>query len=131
MSHFFGHADCTKSKVQSTGYAHQSAVSLHTFAFHCPRPFLYGFDDYGKSNVAVCCYTLAFQHYQNEYDVPVVVELEAVLLGTLDVSSLGVRLRAKNIRYVYSVFIYSLYLDIVHFTLIRFIYLEHLLRLIE
>ena len=74
---------------------------------------------------------LAFQHYQNEYDVPVVVELEAVLLGTLDVSSLGVRLRAKNIRYVYSLFIYSLYLDIVRFTLIRFIYLAHLLRLIE
>ena len=55
---------------------------------------------------------LALQHYQNEYDVPVVVELEAVLLGTLDVSSLGVRLRAKNIRYVYSVFIYSLESDV-------------------
>ena len=43
---------------------------------------------------------LAFQHYQKEYDVPVVVELKAVLLGTLDVSSVRVRLSPKNIRYV-------------------------------
>ena len=39
---------------------------------------------------------LAFQHYQNEYDVPVVVvDPTAVLLGTLDVSSVRVRLSPK------------------------------------
>ena len=39
---------------------------------------------------------LAFQHYQNEYDVPVVVvDPTAVLLGTLDVSSVPVRLSPK------------------------------------
>ena len=52
---------------------------------------------------------LAFQHYQNEYDVPVVVvDPTAVLLGTLDVSSVRVRLSPKNIRYVQGVCIYSL-----------------------
>ena len=76
---------------------------------------------------------MAFQHYQNEYDVPVVFELEAVLLGRLDVSFVRVTLSPKNIRYVYSVCIYSLesHLDIVYFRLIRFRYLQHLLRLIE
>ena len=52
---------------------------------------------------------LALQHYQNEYDVPVVVvDPTAVLLGTLDVSSVRVRLSPKNIRYVQGVCIYSL-----------------------
>ena len=51
---------------------------------------------------------LAFQHYQNECHVPVIVELLAVLLGRLDVSSVRVRLRPENIRYVQSVSIYSL-----------------------
>ena len=37
---------------------------------------------------------LAFQHYQSEYDVPV-VDPTAVLLGTLDVSSVRVRLSPK------------------------------------
>ena len=50
---------------------------------------------------------LAFQHYQSEYDVPV-VDPTAVLLGTLDVSSVRVRLSPKNIRYVQGVCIYSL-----------------------
>ena len=45
----------------------------------------------------------AFQHYQNEYDVPVTVELKAVVLGTLDVSSVRVRLRPKNVINVYSI----------------------------
>ena len=44
---------------------------------------------------------MAFQHYPNEYNVPVVV-------GRLDVSSVRVRLRPENIRYVQSVSIYSL-----------------------
>ena len=51
---------------------------------------------------------LAFQHYQNEYYVPVVVELKAMLVGRLDVSSVRVELSAENIRYVYIICIYSL-----------------------
>ena len=70
---------------------------------------------------------LAFQHYQNEYYVPaVVVELKAMLVGMLDVSSVRFVLSAKNIRYMYIICIYSLesHLDIVYFTLIRIRYLE-------
>ena len=52
---------------------------------------------------------LAFQHYQNEYYVPaVVVELKAMLVGMLDVSSVRFVLSAKNIRYMYIICIYSL-----------------------
>ena len=51
---------------------------------------------------------LAFQHYQNEYYVPVVVELKAMLVGRLDVSSVRFVLSAKNIRYMYIICIYSL-----------------------
>ena len=45
----------------------------------------------------------AFQHYQNEYDVPVIVEPKAVVLGALDVSSVRVRLRPNNVINVYSI----------------------------
>ena len=51
---------------------------------------------------------LAFQHYQNEYYVPLVVELKAMLVGRLDVSSVRFVLSAKNIRYMYIICIYSL-----------------------
>ena len=84
----------------------------------CLSSVLYGFEEI----------RLAFQHYQNEYYVPLVVELKAMLVGRLDVSSVRFVLSAKNIRYMYIICIYSLEsqlsLDIVYFTLIRIRYLE-------
>ena len=74
---------------------------------------------------------MVFQHYHTEYDVPVAVELKAMVLGRLDVSSVRVRLSPKTIRYVciYSLASHAIHLGIVHSTLIRFRYLERLLRL--
>ena len=63
----------------------------------CLSSVLYGF--FVLQNAIRC----VFQHYQNEYDVPVTVELKAVVLGTLDVSSVRVRLRPKNVINMYSI----------------------------